>query len=73
MGVVATVHHAVKPTSQKRRHKPTSWLSYISKTREEVNKIIERAGGADKLKPEERAAISRQLASLDSLREKVET
>lgn len=71
MGVVATVHHSSKPKSQKRRHKPTSWLSYISKTREEINKVIERAGGVHKLSDMERDGIHRQLASLDGLKDKM--
>jgi hypothetical protein len=65
LGLTATIHHSERPLSQQRKHKRTSWLSYISKSHEELCKMIERAGGVDKIPTAERQAILRQLGTLD--------
>lgn len=72
LGVVETVHHAHRQRALKRRHKGTSWLSYISRAQEEVHKIIERAGGAQNIPISQRAAINRQLQSFDGIRKKLQ-
>lgn len=71
LGVVQSIHHVDLPKAEKARPKSSSWISSVTAVRDKINKMFDQHGGSEKMDDTTRAAIRRQLGTLDTLKAKV--